>query len=108
MMLQQGALDTIYDNVLHRHLKDADLFFVHNSTKDEWNKRMAFKAKSATPQLWRADTGSIQSIHAFETVGDSTFIALSLHPDESIFVVFPKQCKYADKVEPDFEVEHET
>ena len=108
MMLQQGALDTIYDNVLHRHLKDADLFFVHNSTKDEWNKRMAFKAKSATPQLWRADTGSIQSIHAFETVGDSTFIALSLHPDESIFVVFPKQCKYTDKVEPDFEVEHET
>ncbi|MBR1718924.1 MAG: hypothetical protein IJ726_00660 [Phocaeicola sp.] len=101
MMLQQGVLDTIYDNVLHRHLKDADLFFVHNSTKDEWNKRMAFKAKSATPQLWRADTGSIQSIHAFETDGDSTFITLSLHPDESVFVVFPRQCKYADKVEPD-------
>ena len=78
MLLQQGVLDTIYDNVLHRHLKDADLFFVNNSKDTVWSKRMAFKAKSSTPQLWRADTGSIQSIHDFKTVGDSTYVALSL------------------------------
>lgn len=107
MMLQQGVLDTIYDNVLHRHLKDADLFFVNNSKDTVWSKRMAFKAKSSTPQLWRADTGSIQSIHDFKTVGDSTYVALSLQPDESVFVVFPLQCKYTNKVMPDYKVESE-
>lgn len=104
MLLQQGTLDTIYNNVLHRHLKDADLFFIHNPSGTEWNKRMAFKANSQTPQLWRADNGTIQSIHAFEIIGDSTYLSVSLRPDETVFVVFPQQCKYADMVLPDYDV----
>lgn len=108
MLLQQGQLVDIYDNITHRRLTDGDIFFVNNLSGEKFCQRITFKAASDTPQLWDADKGTIRSISSFETDGTSTTVEVSLNPDESIFVVFPDRCDYNKTVLPDYKVVTET
>lgn len=104
MLLQHGSLYEIYDNVTHRKLNDADIFFVNNLSGEMISYKMSFKASSRTPQFWDADKGTITAISSFETDGQTTVIEVTLNPDESVFVVFPKDCTYEDLVLPEYTV----
>ena len=107
MLLQHGRLNEIYDNVLHRQLDDAEVFFVHNPSKESLNKRFEFKATSATPQLWDAEEGIIRKIHSFEVSAQGTTVDITLNPDQSVFVVFPHKCDYENLVQPNYELRGE-
>lgn len=104
MLLQQGRLNDIYDNVAHRVLDDGDIFFVNNLTGEKFVSEMRFEAVSSTPQLWDADKGTIRNVRSFSTDGTSTTLTVSLNPDESVFVVFPDRCDYDELVLPDYKV----
>ena len=108
MLLQHGQLNEQYDNVLHRKLKDADIFFVHNHSKELLEKTYEFKATSATPQLWDAEKGTISSIHSFEASANGTTINIALDPDQSVFVVFPNSCNYEKFVQAEYSVQAES
>lgn len=74
-------------------MPDADIYFIVNQGKTDLNERFAFAVKNSVPELWHADQGVIQRVHDWKEEGDSTYVQLVLHPDESVFVVFPKNVK---------------
>lgn len=110
MLLQESDFVSTKENVLHRSRPDAEIYFVINPTNTELNNRFAFPVKDRIPELWYADKGIIQRISSWEETDDSTYINLALHPDESVFVVFPKSkpTGYHDLVLPAVEVLQES
>ena len=53
------------------------------------NETFPFAVKNRIPELWRADKGCIQMTRKWKEENDSTFVNLTLNPDESILVIFP-------------------
>ncbi len=104
MLLQQGELVEIYDNVLHRRLDDADIFFVHNPSGKPINKSIECKTVRSVPQLWYADRATIQRETSYEIGENATYVQVALKADESVFIVFPKSCQYEQLLQPDFEI----
>lgn len=110
MLLQESAFISTNENVLHRSMTDAEIYFVINPTHSNLNNRFAFGVKNRVPELWHADSGFIRQIYDWEESGDSTYINLTLYPDESVFVVFPRKKAhgYRNLVLPAVEVMQET
>ncbi len=110
LLLQESEYVGIRGNVLHRSRKDAEIYFVINPSKEEVSERFAFPNIGSKPELWDADKGTIRLTDGFEVRGDSIYIHLNFHSDESIFVVFPKEKNddYKQLVLPAIKVEKET
>ena len=108
MLLQQGFLCDIADNVTHRRLEDADIFFVINPSDEKVTRRLSFDVQGSVPQLWNAEHGTIRSVSDFKMEGTAVCLDVTLNPDESVFVVFPDKCTYDEFVEPDYKVISET
>lgn len=110
MLLQESAFVSTKENVLHRSMPDAEIYFVINPADTDLNGRFAFGVKNRIPELWYADRGIIRRVHDWKELGDSTYVDLALHPDESVFVVFPKNKHggYPDLVLPAVDVIQES
>lgn len=110
MLLQQGNFVSTKENVLHRSMPDAELYFVTNSSETNLNYRLTFDADNCIPELWDADKGTIRRANNWGRQNDSTYVDLQLHPDESVFVIFPKNKskKYDDLVLAATEIVQET
>lgn len=110
MLLQQGSFISTKANILHRSMTDAEIYFVINPSQTELTDRFAFDVKGRVPELWYADKGVIQRIHHWEELGDSTYVNLTLLPDESVFVIFPKNKnnKYKDILLPAIDIIQES
>lgn len=104
MLLQQGELVEIYDNVLHRRLPDADIYFVNNPSKERMSDWVECRNAQGVPQIWHADRGVIRREESFEVGQQNTRVKVELNPDESLFVVIPKECRYEELIGPDFNV----
>lgn len=105
MLLQQGELVEIYDNVLHRRLSDADIYFVNNTSREQTlSKWVECRGAKGVPQIWHADRGVIRREESFEVGQQNTRVKVELNPDESLFVVIPKECRYEELIGPDFNV----
>ena len=96
MLLQQGVsvLDNV-KNVAHRTTPDADIFFVANPNVIATEKTYAFSVGNSVPELWDAYRGTIRRTTDWRADGDTIRVDLRLEPDESVFVVFPKDKKCA-------------
>ncbi len=105
MLLQQGELVEIYDNVLHRRLEDAELFFVHNPSREKaMSKWVECRGAKGTPQIWDADSGTIRHEKSFTIEEHSTQVKIELLPDEALFVVFPREGNYGELIRPDYQI----
>ena len=105
MLLQQGELVEIYDNVLHRRLPDGDIYFIHNPSREQTlSKWVECRGAKGVPQIWNADRGVIRREESFEVGQQNTRVKVELNPDESLFVVIPKECRYEELIGPDFNV----
>lgn len=105
MLLQQGELVEIYDNVLHRRLPDGDIYFIHNPSREHTlSKWVECRGAKGVPQIWDADRGTMRHEKSFDSGEQGTRVEVELKPDESVFVVFARECRYEDLIEPDFEV----
>ena len=110
MLLQQGFFISTKANILHRSMTDAEIYFVINPTQTALNDRFAFDVKGRSPELWYADKGVIRRTHHWEEQGDSTYVNLTLLPDESVFVIFPKNRsnKYQNLILPAVDIIQES
>ncbi|MDR0384712.1 MAG: hypothetical protein LBH60_01390 [Prevotellaceae bacterium] len=88
MMLQRGTYIQSDKYMVQRRTPEAELFFVTNPD-NEVKKTCAFPVTKRTPELWDAYRGTIRRTALWREQGDSVYIDLNLHPDESVFVVFP-------------------
>lgn len=110
MLLQQGSFISTKANILYRSMTDAEIYFVINPTQTALNDRFAFDVKGRSPELWYADKGVIRRTHHWEEQGDSTYVNLTLLPDESVFVIFPKNRnnKYQNLILPAVDIIQES
>ncbi len=109
MILQQGVFVSSKGNILHRSMPDADIFFVTNPSKTYVDDYFGFDVSHSIPEFWHADRGIIKRTNNWEKRGDSTFVNITLYPDESVFVVFPKgNNEYQNLILPAVEILEES
>ena len=73
---------------IHRHVGDADVYFVANGQAHDVERRCTFRVSGKRPEFWQPETGQITPITVFEETDGTTRIPLALGPCGSIFVVF--------------------
>lgn len=97
MLLQQGVYVSNNGNVLQRSAPHAEIFFVANREQKAVSKTFRFPVKDRIPELWDAYHGTISQTDEWKATGDTMEVNLKLEPDESVFVIFPKEttCSYA-------------
>ena len=71
----------------HRRLDDADIYFVNNRLNRPEAFEARFRVQGRTPELWRADRGSIEPL-SYRTDGGVTVVPLEMAAEDSFFVVF--------------------
>ncbi len=80
----QGPIDIPF---IHRHLADAEIYFIDNRSGGIIDTEASFRVNGMIPRLWRADTGNIEPL-SYTIADGRTRVPLHLEPWESIFVVF--------------------
>ncbi|HYG24008.1 MAG TPA: glycosyl hydrolase [Verrucomicrobiae bacterium] len=75
---------------LHRRVKDADIYFVANRQRRDENVVVSFRVEGRQPELWKPESGTIETCAVFEMTSGRTRVPLALKPSESVFVVFRK------------------
>jgi hypothetical protein len=76
-------------NFYHRRTEKEDIYFVynHNLTEPE-TLNCSFLIEGKVPELWNAETGEITKLVEYTSNNGRTDIAIEMHPQESVFVVF--------------------
>jgi (4-O-methyl)-D-glucuronate---lignin esterase len=76
--------DTVW---LHRRTKDAEIYYVANTSDRPQNFDARFRVAGREAELWHPDTGAIEPA-GYAIDGDRTTVPLRLAERESVFVVF--------------------
>jgi hypothetical protein len=77
-------------NFIHRVVGDTDIYFVANPNRAPRTVNCAFRIVGHQPELWDAQSGTIQPAPAWEVKDGRTIVPLSLEQAGSVFVVFRK------------------
>ncbi len=72
---------------VHRRLADGDIYFLSNRTGSPRTISGVFRVAGKRPELWHADTGSIEPV-SYRIENGRTTVPLQLEANESVFVVF--------------------
>ena len=73
---------------IHRRTKDADIYFLANSKREDVKRECTFRVTGKTPQLWDPETGRTFAIPAVKQTDGRTTARLEFEPWQSWFVVF--------------------
>jgi hypothetical protein len=84
---------------VHRRLPDGDLYFVDNRNDRDEQVDADFRVTGKAPELWHADTGTIEDA-AYSISGGHTTVPLHLEPWGTVFVVFRKPAKANSRTLP--------
>lgn len=74
---------------LHRRTREADIFYVVNSTDQARSFDARFRVAGREAELWHPDTGKIERVN-YTITGERTVVPLRLAEREAVFVVFRK------------------
>lgn len=72
----------------HRSTDDADIFFLSNQTAHELQIAPSFRVSGRSPQLWNAETTTIESPAVYRQANGRTVVPLTLASEQAVFVVF--------------------
>lgn len=72
-----------FTNFHQRRLRDADIFFIYNTTERLWSDTIRFRSEYSQAQLWTPTDGKRYSLTKAEELG----YVVSLRPWESCFIV---------------------
>ncbi len=75
-------------NFIHRIIEGADVYFVSNQQDEAGTVRCAFRVTGRKPELWNAEKGTAAAAMLWRPIDGGTEVALTLEPEESVFVVF--------------------
>lgn len=73
---------------LHRSTSEAEVYFVSNQQKDYRTELCRFRVEGLVPELWNAQTGSMENVPVWRSSDGITEIPLSFKPEEAYFIVF--------------------
>jgi hypothetical protein len=72
---------------LHRQLEQGDLYFVNHAGPDTQRIIASFRVSGRKPELWRAETGSIELL-SYRMEEGRTVVPLDLVANDAVFVLF--------------------
>jgi hypothetical protein len=72
----------------HRHLEDADIYFISNQRDCAERVNCAFRVVGKQPELWNAVTGERRALPQWREVNGQTLVLLDFAPAQSWFIVF--------------------
>ncbi len=73
---------------IHRRTEDADIYFVANKLPQREQALCSFRVSGKRPELWRADTGTIELPAMYEDVNSVTRLPIHFEQAGSVFVIF--------------------
>jgi hypothetical protein len=73
---------------IHRIIGDTDVYFVANPKRVARTAQCAFRITGRQPELWNAQTGTIEPAPAWRVEGERTIVGIDIEPAGSVFVVF--------------------
>lgn len=82
------ASDTLL--FIHRHLPDADVYFISNQTGSTIQVNPVFRVAGKQPELWNALDGSMRPLSNYTVKDGTTELPLQLDALGSAFIVFRK------------------
>lgn len=85
-------------NWIHKTIDGSDFYFVANPSKGAINVTCEFRVVGRAPELWHADTGTIERAAVFGRTATTTKVPLRLGPGESVFVVFGHGAPASDPI----------
>jgi hypothetical protein len=84
---------------IHRHIQDADVYFVSNQTDEPQHVDARFRITGKAAEIWHPDTGLTEP--ATYTIADGrTSVPLQLAEREAVFVVFRHAASGTEQTEP--------
>lgn len=75
---------------VHRSLDGADIYFVANKLPQAEQALCAFRVQGKRPEIWRPDTGRMESPAVHDEADGLVRLPISFEPSGSVFVVFRK------------------
>lgn len=91
---------------VHRKTSTEEIYFVSNSSTDRQEIRCTFRVdNSMHPEIWDAETGSIQRNLNFERNSKGVSLPLHLDPAGSKFVVFRKNLSFKNTVSLNYDLQ---
>jgi hypothetical protein len=73
---------------IHRSTKDAEIYFIRNSSKKRFEGSVVLRVTSGSPEFWNPVDATIVAIEKFQRVDHGTQIELELQGEESVFIIF--------------------
>jgi hypothetical protein len=83
---------------LHRQEQGYDLYFLSNQEFFPVSTEVSFRVSGRVPELWHADTGTIEEAPLWRQQNGRTVIPMEFDPAGSVFVVFRKPATGADPI----------
>jgi len=80
----------------HRHLDEADVYFVCNQREQATNAQCSFRVAGKTPEFWRPDTGEVERPAVYSEQNGIITLPVHFEPMGSVFVVFRASNTAAD------------
>lgn len=71
----------------HRQSDVADIYFVANQLGEVRNVKVSLRVAGRIPELWNPVTGEIKTADSWKMVDGRTEVNITLHPNESYFIV---------------------
>ena len=75
----------------HRETTDRDIYFIANTTGSNVRTTCVFRIEQGTPWLWDPVTAEIRALPEFTRQGKTTSVPITLEPQQSLFVIFPRE-----------------
>lgn len=90
MMLRQGTLQDHEGNKIHRHLPEADIYFIVNQSEESITEKVECPQSTTDPELWDPYSGLITYAkeNACVITNGKTEVILKLRSGQSMFIVF--------------------
>lgn len=82
----------------HRQLAETDIYFLSNQEETHRQVIVSFRITNKLPQLWHADTGTMETAPQWRQQPHRTDVTIDLGPCGSVFVVFQKPANRFDSV----------
>ncbi|WP_372772744.1 glycosyl hydrolase [Mangrovibacterium sp.] len=87
-------------NYIHRKTENEDIYFFFNPDGEQRTFECTFNVTDKIPELWNPMDGTITRLSAFEQVGNTTKVVVTLPAEGSAFIVFQQSAKGVKSVRP--------
>lgn len=85
--IQEGNLDDL--SFAHRKTGHTDIYFVANARKESRQELCRFRVSDKQPEIWNAQTGTIEPVAVWKENGDgTTSVPISFASEQSVFIIF--------------------